>query len=352
MDQQPVPAAPLVSVVIPHWRGAALVQRCLQSLRTTVYQPFEILLVDNGCEDGSVAATAAQFPEIKVVASAVNLGFAGGCNLGLRASRGKYVALLNNDAVVTPNWLAPMVAAMERDDRLAACQPKILALAPAQQFDYAGAAGGLLDWLGYPFCRGRIFFTLETDRGQYDEAADIFWASGACCLLRQSVLAETGLLDESFFAHMEEIDLNWRMHLAGYRVRATPAAVVYHQAGSTLQTDSPRKVYLNHRNGLLLLLKHGEAARLCAILPLRFILDLAAALRALFGLRPAQAAMILAAYGYLLTHVPGLRQQRRESRRRRRLTAAAMQQRFYPRSIVWQYFVRRRKCFTDLPGAP
>lgn len=345
-------AAPLVSVVIPHWRGAAILQRCLQSLRTTVYQPLEILLVDNGCDDGSVAEVAVQFPEVKIVNSAVNLGFAGGCNLGLRASRGKYVALLNNDAVVTASWLAPMVAAMERDHRLAACQPKILAPGPLPQFDYAGAAGGLLDWLGYPFCRGRIFFTLENDHGQYDQEADIFWASGACCLLRQAALAETGLLDERFFAHMEEIDLNWRMHLAGYRVRVTPAAVVYHQAGSTLQTESPRKVYLNHRNGLLLLLKNSEAARLCLILPLRFLLDMAATLRELMRLRVRHAAVILAAYGYLLVHLPEVWQQRHASQRVRRLPAAIMRRKFYPHSIVWQYFVRGRKRFSELPAGP
>jgi len=348
MDQQPVPAAPLVSVVIPHWRGATILLRCLQSLRTTTYQPLEILLIDNGCDDGSVAQAAAQFPEIKVVAGAVNRGFAGGCNLGLRASRGKYVALLNNDAVVTANWLAPMVAAMERDDRLAACQPKILALSPPQHFDYAGAAGGYLDWLGYPFCRGRIFFTLETDHGQYDDEADIFWASGACCLLRQSALGETGLLDESFFAHMEEIDLNWRMHLAGYHVGVTPSAVVYHQAGSTLQADSPRKVYLNHRNSLIMLLKNDDAIRLCAVLPLRLVLDLLAALHLLLRRHLVHAAMVLRAYGYLLTHVPTLRRQRHESRRLRRL-AAAMRHKFYGRSIVWQYFMRRRRHFSELP---
>lgn len=339
---------PLVSIVVPHWRGAEILRRCLQSLQSTNYRPFEVLLIDNACDDGSIAAVAPGFPGLKVIASATNLGYAGGCNLGLRASRGKYVALLNNDAVVTPDWLAPMVAAMERDERVAACQPKILSVDAPQQFDYAGACGGYMDWLGYPFCRGRIFFTLEDDGGQYDNERDIFWASGACCLLRQSALAETGGLDERFFAHMEEIDLNWRMHWAGYRVLAVPSAIVYHQAGSTLQAESPRKVYLNHRNGLVLLLKNMPAARLFKVLPLRFLLDLVAALHALVRLRWAHAAMVLNAYVYLVTHMKEIRLQRRESCESRKIANAELQRKFYPRSVVWDYFVAGKKRFSEL----
>lgn len=341
---------PLVSIIIPHWRGAEILQRCLQSLQATDYRPFEILLIDNACDDGSVAKVLPHFPEVRVVASAKNLGYAGGCNLGLRASRGKYAALLNNDAVVTPGWLAPLVAAMERDESVAACQPKILALDAPDQFDYAGAAGGFIDWLGYPFCRGRIFFTLEHDRGQYDDEVDIFWASGACCLLRQAALAETGELDEFFFAHMEEIDLNWRLHWAGYRVLAVPSAVVYHQAGSTLQAESPRKVYLNHRNGLILLLKNMPAARLFRVLPLRLLLDVLAALRMLLRLQWRQAVKVFAACGYLVTHAGQIWRQRKQSCACRTIASAVMLSKFYSRSIVWDYFAGGKKRFSDLPS--
>lgn len=341
---------PLVSIIIPHWRGAEILQRCLQGVQATDYRPIEILLIDNACDDGSITTVAPRFPEVRVVASKTNLGYAGGCNLGLGASRGKYAALLNNDAVVTPGWLTPMVAAMERDERVAACQPKILMIDAPEQFDYAGAAGGFMDWLGYPFCRGRIFFTLEEDRGQYDDEADIFWASGACCLLRQAALAETGWLDEHFFAHMEEIDLNWRLHWAGYRVLAVPSAVVYHKAGSTLQAESPRKVYLNHRNGLILLLKNMPAAQLFKVLPLRLLLDALAALRMLFRLHWAQALKVFAAYVYLITHARQIRQQRQQSRDCRKITHAAMLSKFYSRSIVWDYFTAGKKRFSDLPS--
>lgn len=334
--------SPLVSIIIPHWRGAEILLRALQSLQEHTHLPHEIIVVDNGSDDGSIAFAQQRYPQIKIAVTGKNLGFASGCNFGMRAAYGKYIVLFNNDAVATLHWLEPMVALMEKDECLAACQPKILSLLHEGYFDYAGAAGGMIDFLGYPFCRGRIFSTIEKDEGQYDQPAKIFWASGACCLLRKSVLDEIGVLDDAFFAHMEEIDLNWRMHLAGYRVLAVPESRVYHQAGSTLHAASPHKTYLNHRNGLFLLIKNYAALPLCFIFPLRLALDVIEALRLLALLRGRHAAMVVRAMIETLWRMPELLRKRRVSQSIRRVAAATLHRKFYSRSLIWEYFIRRR----------
>jgi GT2 family glycosyltransferase len=340
----------LVSIIIPHWRGKEILLRGLRSLREHTSLPHEIIVVDNGCDDGSVAAALQSCAGLRVVAAGKNLGFAGGCNLGMRAATGEYLALFNNDAVAAPHWLEPLVAAMENDPAVAACQPKILSVDRPDSFDYAGACGGFLDFLGYPFCRGRVFSTIEKDERQYDDLRDIFWASGACCLLRASALKETGGLDDTFFAHMEEIDLDWRLQLAGYRIIAVPEACVFHQAGSTLQAAAPRKTYLNHRNSLILLLKNRALAPLLIIFPIRVVLDFVEALRQLLSLRGKHAVMILRAIVEVALKMPQLLDQREKVQRARKISDRAMRNRFYHRSIVWDYFIRGRKKFSELPG--
>jgi len=344
-------AQPLVSIIVPHWRGQKILQRSLASLRRLNYQPVEILLIDNGCDDGSVAAAHEEFPEVRVIAAGKNLGFAGGCNLGLRTANGKYALLFNDDAEATPDFLAPLVDAMESDPHVAACQPKIRSLEFPEKFDYAGANGGFLDIFGFPFCRGRIFMTLEDDRGQYDEPCDIFWASGACCLLRLSALQQTGLLDVDFFAHMEEIDLNWRLHLAGYRIVSVPASVVRHQAGSTLHPDKPYKIYLNHRNSLIMMMKNYAPATLLWVLPGRLLLDAVAFWYRLFHLDFLRAVAIGRAGIHVLMHLRSIYARRQWSQKRRRLNDEEIFQRIYRRSIVWDYFIAGRKFFSKLPVA-
>lgn len=355
-DQQPATPAgeaswPLVSIVIPHWRGQKILQRSLASLRRLSYQPVEILLIDNGCDDGSIAAAHQEFPEVRVIAAGENLGFAGGCNLGLRVANGKYALLFNDDAEATPDFLEPLVAAMESDPQVAACQPKIRSLEFSEKFDYAGANGGFLDVFGFPFCRGRIFMTLEDDRGQYDENCDIFWASGACCLLRMSALQQTGLLDVDFFAHMEEIDLNWRLRLAGYRLMSVPASCVRHQAGSTLHPDKPYKIYLNHRNSIIMMMKNYEARTLLWVLPGRLMLDAVAFVYRLFHLDFRRAMAIVRAGIHVLLHLPSIHARRQWSQKRRRVKDRELLQHIYCRSIVWDYFIAGRKFFSRLPIA-
>jgi len=315
------------------------------------YTPVEVLLIDNGCDDGSIAVARQEFPEARVMAAKKNIGFAGGCNLGLRHAAGKYALLFNDDAEATPDFLAPLVQMMESDPQIAACQPKIRSLEFPEKFDYAGATGGFLDVFGFPFCRGRIFMTLEDDRGQYDGGCELFWASGACCLLRMSALKQVGWLDVDFFAHMEEIDLNWRLHLAGYRVVSAPDSVVRHQAGSTLHPDKPFKIYLNHRNSLIMMMKNYSAFTLLWVLPGRLLFDAVAFWYRIFHGDFRRARAIVRADVHVFLHWRRILARRQESQKSRRVSDREIMQRLYRRSIVWDYFIAGRKFFSKLPTA-
>jgi GT2 family glycosyltransferase len=338
---------PLVSVVIPHFNGPAILDRCLTALHATTYSALEILLVDNASHDGSAVAAAERFasPRLRLIRLAANRGFAGGCNAGVAEARGRYVALLNNDAVVSPRWLEPLVALAEADDRVAAVQPKVRSLDRPDHFDYAAAAGGLIDVLGIPFARGRIFHTCEEDTGQYDAVREVFWASGTCCLLRREAWERVGELDESFFAHMEEIDLNWRLHLAGLRVLFCPEAVVQHNAGTTLPPEHPRKIFLNHRNGMVMLLKNFAWPTLLWVMPARIALELAAAIYFFSRGDLHQTRGILKALWAVATDRVAIQAGRRRAQAVRAVTDAEVMARMYRGSVVWEYFVRgRRTC--------
>ncbi|NTW51528.1 MAG: glycosyltransferase family 2 protein [Chlorobiaceae bacterium] len=273
---------PSVTVVIPHLKNRTMLESCLDSLRMGSWKDFSVLVIDNGGESSDLAGIETIYPEIKVLHLAVNAGYAGGCNEGLNGSSSKYVVFMNDDAVVEPEWLGHLVAEAERDERIGALQPKILSLKDRREgrrmFDYAGAAGGLIDRLGFPFCLGRSFAGRQEDRGQYDSPREIFWASGVAMFARREILARLGGFDAGFFMHMEEIDLCWRMRLAGFSVRSVPKAVVWHEGGASLQEGNPMKVYYNHRNALAMLLRNRSLPALLLILPTRLLLELAAAM--------------------------------------------------------------------------
>jgi len=336
---------PLVSVIIPHWRGKGILIRCLISLKNASLDRSEILLIDNGSTDGSVDEAVKTFPSVSVLKSETNLGYAGGCNLGIENARGEFALLLNDDAEVTPGFLDPLVECMAADRTVAACQPKICSIRQPGRFDYAGAAGGYLDIFGFPFCRGRIFVHVEDDHGQYDDPREIFWASGACCLVRMSALREVGNLDEDFFAHMEEIDLQWRMRRAGYKIMSVPSSIVRHEAGSTLGAENPYKIYLNHRNSLIMMLKNHSAGALLAVLPVRIALDIAAMAYRLLRGEVLNASAILHALGYSLFHLSSVLRRRNQHGSSPTMKNA----RLYKRSIVWDYFILRQRRFSDLP---
>lgn len=259
-----------------------MLERCLDSLSAGGGSVPRVIVADNGGESSGTSGLEAAYPGLEVVRLPENRGYAGGCNEGLRRVSSAYVVFMNDDAVVEPGWLEPLVAEAERDASVGALQPKILSLKARRDgrrlFDYAGAAGGMLDRLGYPWCLGRSFSGIEEDRGQYDEPSDLFWASGVALFGRTELFRALGGFEEGFFMHMEEIDLCWRLRLRGMRIRSVPASVVWHEGGASLGEGSPLKVYYNHRNALAMFLRNRCMSSLLLLLPLRVFLEPVAAL--------------------------------------------------------------------------
>ena len=269
------------SVIILNWNGASMLRQYLPSVVAhTTLPDCEIVVADNGSTDNSLEVLSQEFPTVRVIALDKNYGFAEGYNRAIdeRINAGdvpEYVVLLNSDVEVTEGWLNPLTAYLDAHPDVAAVQPKIRSWRNRNMFEHAGAAGGFLNPLGYPYCRGRILWKVEEDKGQYDTIVDVDWTSGACMCVRTNVYKECGGLDASFFAHMEEIDLCWRMRNKGWRLVCLPESVVYHLGGGSLNYDSPRKTYLNHRNNLLMIYKNKQHP--CGVLFVRFFLDYAAA---------------------------------------------------------------------------
>jgi GT2 family glycosyltransferase len=266
------------AVVILNYNGEKLLQQFLPSVIAHTRQA-RIIVADNGSTDGSIKLIKDQFPTVEVIALDTNYGFCGGYNKALRQVNSEYYVLLNSDVEVTPNWLEPMVQLLGKNASIAAVQPKILTYHQKDQFEYAGAGGGFIDSLGYPFCRGRIFNFTEKDTGQYNDTREVFWASGACLVIRSEVYHHLGGLDETFFAHMEEIDLCWKIHRMGKQVYYCGSGTVYHVGAGTLPRNNPRKTYYNFRNGLSLIYKHLPDNQLWYKLPIRILFDIIAALK-------------------------------------------------------------------------
>ncbi len=339
-----------VTVIIPHCNGREVLRRCLHSLRSTRFRDYRVLVVDNASIDGSADMVREAFPETGILTSSRNLGFAGGCNLGIRGSDSPYIVLLNNDAEVTPDWLGILVRAADEDSSVAAVQPKIRSLFDRSRFDYSGAAGGELDIFGYPFAMGRLFEHMERDDGQYDRTRSVFWATGAATLLRRSALGRVGLLDERFFAHMEEIDLNWRMHTAGYTVRYIPEALVYHETGGTLGQGALKKMTLNHRNSLLMLLKNYEFSTLCWVLPLRLALEGVTFLAAFLMGQPKRAVAVIGGLAGAVTGLKDALKERRRTARTRRVSDTCIMHRMYRGSVALAYYLGGIRRASDLPS--
>lgn len=263
-----------VAVIILNWNGENLLRRFLPDvIKSTDSNIADIIVADNGSTDNSVKVLRTEFPEVKLIEFSENYGFAEGYNRAINATQYKYTVLLNSDVATTPKWINVLYDYMEANPQVGACQPKIRSVEEPEKFEYAGASGGFLDCNGYPYCRGRIFSTVECDRGQYDDIISIFWATGAALMVRSELYISAGGLDKDFFAHMEEIDLCWRILLSGYDIKAIPGSVVYHLGGGSLPASNPRKTYLNFRNNLLLLHKNLPDATRCKKLFRRRLLD-------------------------------------------------------------------------------
>jgi GT2 family glycosyltransferase len=262
------------AVIILNWNGIRYLQMFLKTVAKYSISPeTDVYIADNGSTDGSVDWVAENFKEVKLIRFDRNYGFAGGYNRAIEQLDAEYFVLINSDIEVTGGWLGPLVRYMEENHDAAACQPKILSYERKDYFEHAGAAGGFIDKYGYPFCRGRILNIAERDEGQYDNEADIFWSSGACMIVRAEAWRKCGGFDADFFAHMEEIDLCWRFHKAGFRAGFIPWTTVYHIGGGSLAYDSPYKIYLNFRNSLFLLYKNLPDEKLSSRLLSRMILD-------------------------------------------------------------------------------
>jgi len=269
-----------ISIVILNWNGKGYLEKFLPDLILHSQVPgAEIVVADNGSTDDSLEFLGQVYPHIRIISLEENHGFSGGYNRAFEQLDSTYFLLLNSDIEVTSGWFDPLLLCMDQDESVGACSPKIKDFNNKSHFEYAGAAGGFIDRYGYPFCRGRIFDHLEEDQGQYDDEIDVFWSTGACILIRSELYWQVGGLDEQFFAHMEEIDLCWRIKRSGYKVRYIPRSTVYHVGGGTLKRGNPMKTFLNFRNNLLLLYKNLPSRQRRRIIFLRKILDGISALR-------------------------------------------------------------------------
>jgi len=332
----------LVSVVILGWNGKKFLEKFLPSVvNYTVKQEFEVVYADNLSSDDSVEYVRTNFPTVRIIQNSSNRGFAAGYNDCLRQINTKYYVLLNQDVEVTENWLDNMVLLAESDEKIAAVQPKIRSYKNPEYFEYTGAAGGMMDWLGYAFCRGRIFDTMEVDKGQYDDLTEIFWASGAAMFVRSSAYWQVGGLDEDFIMHQEEIDLCWRMKNLGYRIVFQPHSTVFHVGGGSLPQGNPRKTFLNFRNNLMMLYKNLPLSQLLWKMPFRFVLDWVAAIYSLMknkNTKDVQA--IFKAHSDFLLHWGGLMTKRKALLNKKPGL-------LYEKSVVFQHFVLGKKHFSD-----
>ena len=324
-----------IAVVILNWNGVKLLEQFLPSV--VQFSPeATIYIADNASTDASIAFVQAHFPTIEIVANNANYGFAQGYNEALKHIDADIYALVNSDIEVTANWLKPVLHTFETEPSTAIIQPKLLDFKNKTYFEYAGAAGGFIDKYGYPYCRGRVFDSVEQDTGQYDDNRELFWASGACFFIRSSVYKELNGFDDSFFAHQEEIDLCWRARNKGYKIKYQYESTVYHVGGATLQQGNPRKTFLNFRNSLLMLTKNLPKNKIFSILFTRMILDGIAAIQFILQGKTAHFTAILKAHYSFYTLFSASYKKRSEFQ---------SDSYYSTKSIVCQYYVNSGKIF-------
>ena len=334
------------AIVILNWNGEMYLQKFLPVLiQNTTQAGVEIIVADNASTDSSLSILKAKFPTVRTIILDRNYGFAGGYNKALAQVEADYFVLLNSDVEVTGDWLETMLEYMNSHLNIAACQPKILSYDQPTYFEHAGAAGGYIDRYGFPFCRGRVLGVAEEDKGQYDSIVDIFWATGACLMIRSRVFREVGGLDDDFFAHMEEIDLCWRLKSRGYRIVCIPESSVFHVGGGALGYESPYKTYLNFRNNLLMLYKNLPSGLLKKIMFSRFIFDYAAALQLFITGKPKNAMIIFKARRDYKKMRPDFVEKRNQNMK---LSTTDTKSDIYQKSIVLDYFLKGKKTYNSL----
>ena len=332
------------SIVILNWNGSNMLKKFLPSVLACSANA-EVVVADNASTDGSLDLLRSSFPEVRLIVLDRNYGFAEGYNKALEQVKAHYYVLLNSDVEVGEGWLQPLVAFLDKHAGYCACQPKLRAYHAPDSFEYAGASGGFLDRYGYPFCRGRLFSTVEKDEGQYDTTADVLWATGACLVIRSDDYWRAGGLDARFFAHNEEIDLCWRLRLAGRRIACVPESTVWHVGGGTLPKSNPMKTYLNFRNNLTMLYKNLSEQELKKVMRVRRVLDYVAALQMLLTGKPGEMKAVIKARRDFAKWKPLFRQDRLLIQNSRKVDSIAE---IYPRSLLACYYLRGKKLFSQL----
>jgi GT2 family glycosyltransferase len=329
-----------VSVVILNYNGKKWLEKFLPNvIANCAYDWCEVVVADNASTDDSITFLNSHFPDIRCIINEENSGYAGGYNIALSQINATYYVLLNSDVELTSNWLPPLVEFMDQHQDVAAVQPLIKSYNEKNKFEYAGAAGGFIDFLGYPFCRGRLFDSIETDTGQYNTNIECHWVSGACMLVRKNCFEQVGKLDADFFAHMEEIDICWRFRLAGYKLFCLPISIVYHVGGGTLPQGSPRKTYLNFRNNLSMIAKNASILQGIFIIAPRLVLDGVAAFHSCF-----KRKNLLDLVAILKAHLSFYGMTFKNLKKRKEVNQLKKQDvGLFPQSIIWQYFVLGKK---------
>ncbi len=330
-----------IAVVILNWNGRNFLEKFLPDVIKHSQEIAEVIVADNASSDDSIEFLNKNYPDIRIIRNSENGGFAKGYNDALKKVDAEYYILLNSDIEVTENWIQPVIELMDSDPLIAACQPKLLDYKQRNKFEYAGSSGGYIDFLGYPFCRGRIFQELETDSGQYDDEREVFWATGACLFVKAKLYHEFGGLDNDFFAHMEEIDFCWRLKSSGYKIMVQPKSVVYHVGGGTLPKNNSKKTFLNFRNNMYLLLKNLPTKQLPLVFFLRFFMDGIAAAKFLLSGQHKDCAAVIKAHLAFLAKIPLLL-------RKRRANKISPNAHIYSKNIVIQHYVKKISRFSDL----
>jgi len=328
------------AIVILNWNGQKLLEQFLPSVVNFSSQEADIYLADNASTDSSINYVRAFFPSIKIIENTINGGYAKGYNDALKSIDADIYCLLNSDVEVTENWLKPIIEVFKAEKKTAIIQPKLLDFKDKTKFEYAGAAGGFVDLFGYPYCRGRVFTHLETDKGQFNDVEDIFWASGACLFIRSKVYHQLEGFDEDYFAHQEEIDLCWRTQNIGYKIKYVGKSTVHHVGGGTLQESNPHKTYLNFRNSLLNVVKNVPKSWFLFVIFSRLLLDGIAGITFIIELRPIHTWAIIKAHFSFYKNFHKFLKKRKKTLKKKTYNLHT--------SIVWQYFVLGRSKFKDL----
>ena len=334
-----------VAVVILNYNGLKFLQQFLKRIADNCPSYGEVVIADNASSDGSVEWLKNNFPSLRLIQHSFNKGFAGGYNDTLKQIQAEYFVILNSDIEVTDGWLAPLIDFMESNKDAAACQPKILSYKNKNYFEYAGAAGGFIDMFGFPFCRGRLFTTLEKDDRQYDDVKNVFWVTGACMIIRSEIFFKAGGFDDFFFAHMEEIDLCWRMQRMKYRIVSLPYSCVYHIGGGTLSKNSPKKTFLNYRNNLSMLAKNLPVHLLFPVFLFRIFTDAAAAIVFLFYSGPSHFFAVPKAYFSFLFNLSALAVKRKAFSKN---ISSSLPETIYRKSVLLAYFIMRKRKYSAL----